>query len=113
MPCRYDPTPEEERRWAEERNEALKKAWLEEFKPKLDELTKLLCEACQVIIKTNTECDVSPELTAWWLAHQEEDAKREAKESQERVKKKKDLLRKSIANIDDEKMLDEILARVP
>jgi hypothetical protein len=45
---------------------------------RLDRLTRLLCEACRVIRKTKSEKLMSPELSAWSIQHQKDDAARRA-----------------------------------
>lgn len=99
MPCRYDPSPEEER---QAREKATKKTVAPYIK-KLDLLTKLLCEAMRIVAHNQhfTLVDETPavttdaseverriiphpvlsnELQAWWKKHQAEDDKRQKEE---------------------------------
>lgn len=78
MPCRVDPTPEEEARW---RRNAEEKRKLEEerqrkLKRDLDKATRLLCE----VMRTYDLESPSDELLTWWEAHKKMDAARLRKE---------------------------------
>ncbi len=60
MPCidDYPPTPP--------------KSW----KPELDEVTALLCEACDVIDSLSNKPEMSESLACWWIEHKKADKKR-------------------------------------
>ena len=75
MPCTYEPSQQEI-------EESFQRNALALYKPKLDKLTRLLCEACNLI-----ECEYgnlncgSKELSKWWIKHKKEDTKRLKKEA--------------------------------
>lgn len=60
----------------------------ENLRPTVDRLTRLLCEACQVIDRNvkNYFDSYETELASWWAGHQELDKQRIANE-QNRLKK--------------------------
>ncbi len=75
MPCSYDPSPEETARYERERITKV-------IKPKLNKLTRLLCEACQILEQMESESEVfhiPSGLSRWWKAHKKKDAKRKLK----------------------------------
>lgn len=90
MPCRYDPTPEEEAMWRKQREERekLEKEQQKQNKKKLDELTRLLCDTmrCWEISKT-----VPDSAKQWWEQHKKADATRRRREAKaEAVKRQKE-----------------------
>lgn len=72
MPCTYDDDGEDERRLRDE----------------CDKLTRLLCEACQII--EDAKIERSHELNTWWFDHKRQDAVRRQRE-QDAEQEKKDL----------------------
>jgi hypothetical protein len=79
MPCRYDPSPEEERQI---RNNQIKNI-TKPLQDKLDKLTCLLCFACKELNQGGYFLKISNpdrELTKWWEEHQKADKKREKEE---------------------------------
>ena len=88
MPCRYDPTPEEEA--AAKDTDAYR-----ELLSKQSHLTRLLCIACKKMEEYNVP--ITRELLSWWKTHQEEDKGREEKKRQEKLNKQlKDLTLKEL-----------------
>lgn len=72
MPCRVDPSPEEERRGFERRASAF--------------MAPLLCGACRALARLGYDFDENPELSRWWAAHQAEDKRREDAELAKRLR---------------------------
>lgn len=60
----------------------------------LNQVTRFLCEACEILKAQGLEDRMSVELSAWWIDHQVWDEKRKAKDKRdrERAARKKELL---------------------
>lgn len=79
MPCTYD-TPEQ-----------LAYDEARESRKQVNELTKLLCSACQGLENTGSNMlHPGGELGAWWVAHKKRDVKRVAAEQKARKQLIKD-----------------------
>lgn len=84
MPCRYDPSPQEIKEMQDEDNKRL----LAPYIKKLDDLTKLLCKACQIILQHDGECIYNAQLDIWYNKHNKLDKEREAIETEKKRLKK-------------------------
>ena len=75
MPCRYDPSPEELKQEKDEETKRIVAPYLK----KLNNLTEMLCNACQIIENIGGVV-YDTKLKGWWKQHKESDAKRQKEE---------------------------------
>lgn len=74
MPC-YDHRGDKDMSVAEERINNLKLD-MKKIRSKRNDLARLLCESCQLLVDSDLKNQMSQELSDWWWEHDKADRKR-------------------------------------